>query len=906
LDVLFCFHFSEMIPDYPKLKLLAVFSTLITCYSTGLSAASNRVDLIPQDTVPAKNQTIKQPVYTTSRLVTEKPVIDGKLDDECWKHGTWAGDYHQFTPNEGAKPSFPTEQNIQYDDKNLYIAFRAFDPEPDKVHKYAGVRDEIVGDMVGINFDSYRDYRTGFEFTITAWGQKVDLVLFNPINWDFNWNAVWKGKVGMEDSAWVAEIEVPLSQLRYSNKDEQIWGMHTWRWIDRLQEESNWEIQTKTGPGMLYNYGEFKGLNGLKKSRRLELQPYVLGDLSTMEDEAGNPYTQNGRAWGGKLGLDAKIGVSSNFTVDLTVNPDFGQVESDPSVMNLTAFETFYEEKRPFFLEGLTIFDYKFDHQNLFYSRRIGHSPSLTIYPDDEHFVKEPEMTTIWSAAKFSGTTSKGLSVGLIQSVTANEFAQITDLEGKETKQIVEPLSNYLVGRIQKGYNAGNTVIGGIFTSTNRFIEDKELEFLSNDAFTGGLDLLHHWKDKEFFADAKVIGSFIEGSEEAITALQESSARYYQRPGADYLDYDTTRTSLSGFGGKIQIGKGSKGFWRYSTAISWLTPGLELNDLGYMRTADQIENQNEISYLITKPVSIFRTFTVRLEQRNSWNFNSTYLGSDAELSLTTDFTNQWNLKADVAYHSEDTDTKILRGGYDMLMPASIEFGGMLQTDPSKKLIARLGYEHQSAGNNSAKSYTVEPGFSIRPFSMLKIGLTATYQENNDELQYIETKELSSEFGNRYVLGKIDQTTLGLTFRADLNLSPEFSIQYYGSPFISKGTYTELKRVTNPEAEKYDDRFAIYENPVLVDNSYLLYDFDSGSWPAIYSVENPDFNFHQFRSNLVAKWEYRLGSFIYFVWSSERTGQNGSSDASIGDSFRYLSDIHPKNIFLIKLNYWFSL
>lgn len=297
---------------------------------------------LQQDTVPKQALGLKQPVYTTSRIVTGKPVIDGKLNDECWQKGTWAGDYTQFIPHEGAKPTYQTEHNIQYDDKYLYIAFRAYDPEPDKINRYAGVRDEIVGDMVGINFDSYRDYRTGFEFTITAWGQKIDLVLFNPNNWDFNWNAVWKGKVGIEDSAWVAEIEVPLSQLRYSNKDEQVWGMHTWRWIDRLQEESNWERQTKTSPGMLYNYGEFIGITGLKKSRRLEIQPFVLGDLKTMQQEPGNPYSKNGRTWGGKVGLDAKIGVSSNYTINLTVNPDFGQVESDPSVMNLTAFETFY------------------------------------------------------------------------------------------------------------------------------------------------------------------------------------------------------------------------------------------------------------------------------------------------------------------------------------------------------------------------------------------------------------------------------------------------------------------------------------------------------------------------------------------------------------------------------------
>ncbi|HKK43514.1 MAG TPA: DUF5916 domain-containing protein, partial [Bacteroidales bacterium] len=420
----------------------------------------------------------EQPVYTTSRLVTAKPVIDGKLDDACWKKGTWAGNFTQYIPKEGAKPTYPTEFNLQYDDQNLYVAIRAYDGEPEKILRLAGARDEFEGDMVGINFDSYRDYRTGFEFTITAWGQKVDLVLFNPANWDLNWNPVWMCKTGLEDSAWVAEYEIPLSQLRYSRQNEQVWGMHLWRWISRLQEESDWEIQSKTGPGVLYNFGELHGIKGLKRSRRLELMPYTLGDLKTMKRDPVNPFASKGRIWGGNAGLDAKIGISSNFTVDLTVNPDFGQVESDPSVMNLTAFETFYEEKRPFFLEGLTIFDYKFDNINLFYSRRIGHAPSRPVSPADNLYIKSPDKTAIISAVKLSGTTSKGLSVGLIQSVTANEFAKISDQYGNESSVNVEPLTSYTVGRIQKGYNAGNTVIGGMVTTTNRVIRNSNLESL--------------------------------------------------------------------------------------------------------------------------------------------------------------------------------------------------------------------------------------------------------------------------------------------------------------------------------------------------------------------------------------------------------------------------------------------
>ena len=790
--------------------------------------------------------------------------------------------------------------------KTSILLSRAFDPEPEKIHRYAGVRDEIVGDMVGVNFDSYRDYRTGFELTITAWGQKVDLVLFNPMNWDFNWNAVWKGKVGIEDSAWVAEMEIPLSQIRYSNEKEQVWGMHTWRWIDRLQEESNWERQSKTGPGMLYNYGEFRGINGLKKSRRLEIMPFTLGELRTMKEEPGNPFTKNGRSWSGNLGLDAKIGVSSNFTVDLTVNPDFGQVESDPSVMNLTAFETFYEEKRPFFLEGLTIFDYKFDDQSLFYSRRIGHSPSRTISPGDNVFVKNPDKSTILSAVKLSGTTSSGLSVGLIQSVTANEFARISN-QGNKSSEQVEPVTNYTVARIQKGYNAGTTVIGGMLTSTNRFINDDNLDFLPTNAFTGGLDLIHRWKDKEFFIDARLIGSYVEGSEEAITLLQESSARYYQRPGADYLNYDPSSSNLGGFGGKFRIGKGSKGFWRYSTGVSVLSPGIELNDLGYMRTADEINQENEVSYFVNQPVSIFRTYNITLEQFNTWNFNGTFLGSGGHLSFSSEFKNQWSLGANVIYHSQAFDTKILRGGFDMKVPSAVTTFWNLRSDASKKVIGSIGYQYESRGSNSAHNFQIQPGISIRPFSMLKLAVVATYEENHDELQFVAKRDLPllPPAGTRYILGTIDQKTLSLTFRLDLNVSPEFSVQYYGSPFLSKGAYSEFKRVTNPEANDYAGRFAIYENPELLGGEVYLSETINGNQTAVY-FPDPDFNFHQFRSNLVAKWEYRLGSFIYLVWSSDRTGTNKLSGASFGDSYRFLRSAFPNNIFLIKLNYWFSL
>jgi hypothetical protein len=854
-----------------------------------------------QDTLKAAHNP-KQPVYFTTRLSAARPEIDGKLDDECWKTGTWAGDFHQYIPDEGAAPKWPTEFKLLYDDKYVYVAIRAYDGEPEKIQRLSGLRDEFSGDMVGVNFDSYHSRKTGFEFTISAWGQKVDLILFNPENWDLNWNPVWQGKTGLEDSAWVAEIEVPLSQLRYSKEKDQVWGLHVWRWINRLQEESDWEYQSKTGPGVIYNFGELRGIKGLKKSQRLEIMPYALGDLETMKKEQGNPYKENGRNWGGNTGLDAKIGISSNFTVDLTVNPDFGQVESDPSVMNLTAFETFYEEKRPFFLEGLTIFNYEFDNQSLFYSRRIGHSPSYTVDPAVGSYVDSPDMTKILSAVKLSGTTSDELSVGLIQSMTANEFASISDKDGNKSKMKVEPLTNYTIARVQKGYNAATTTIGGMITSVNRMIDDNYLDFLTNNAFTGGIDLMHHWKDKEYYLDARMIGSYLNGSSESITRLQESSARYFQRPGADYVKYDTSMTWLGGYGGKVRIGKGSKGLWRYSAGVTWLSPGVELNDLGYMNSADEIRNENELGYFVNKPVSLFRTYKINLEQFNTWNFEGRFLGLGSHLSFNSEFTNQWSLDLNLIYHSEAIDTKVLRGGYDMLMPYNIYSFGTLRTDYSRKITVGLEYSYEYGGNNSMTRYQLNPGITIRPFRPVKINISADFENNFNDLQYITVLDYQSE--KKYILGAIDQKTIGLTFRMNLNITPEFSIQYYASPFISRGSYDSYKYITKPEAGNYTDRFSIYGNTIEEDDNIRL--DENGDNVTDYSIGNPDFNFHQLRSNFVAKWEYRLGSFVYFVWSSERTGQNNTSGVSLSESYKQLKDVFPNNIFLIKLNYWFSL
>jgi len=789
-----------------------------------------------------------------------------------------------------------------YDDKNIYVAIKAIDSEPGKIIRKAGRRDELIGDMVGINFDSYHDHRTGFEFDMSAAGQKLDLILTNPMLWDLNWNAVWTGKVAMGDSAWTTEMEIPLSQLRYSNQNNQIWGMHVWRWIDRLQEESDWEEQSLTGPGVIYLFGELHGINGLKKSQRIELMPYALGELRTFPKEPGNPFTSSGHRFMGNIGLDAKIGVGSNFTVDMTVNPDFGQVESDPSVMNLTAFETFYEEKRPFFLEGKSIFDFEMDDAILFYSRRIGHAPSYHPTLKDQEFIQSPDNSTILSAVKFSGKTANGLSVGVLQSFTANEKATINSPAGNR-KVSVEPFTSYAVARIQQDFNQSNTLLGGIFTSTNRNLNDPELNFLNKNAITGGMDLTHFWKDKEYFLEAKVIGSDITGDAKAISNLQLSSARYYQRPDAMHLDYDSTLTTLSGYGGKIKIGKGSKGLWRYSTELGWRSPGLDLNDVGYLQMADIIRQKNMLSYFINKPVSIFRTYTIGAEQGNNWDFGGQFLASDVTLNLSADFKNKWGIVNNLKYKTETLDNHILRGGFAMLVPANWMETFTLKNDQSKKVNMNLSTIVSASADNAYHYNEYTAGMSVRPVNNLLFSMIADYSYKVDKLQYVDTQDYNGN--KRYILGQINQETLGLTFRIDYNITPEISFQYYGSPFATRGQYKDYKVITNARDDNFNNRFRLIQNMTLVNGDTWQVD-ENGDHIVDYSFKKPDFNFNQFRSNLVFRWEYKPGSQIFAVWSNERTDWLNPGNEPLGTAANRLAHTSPNNIFLIKFNYWFSL
>ncbi|MBN2348473.1 MAG: carbohydrate binding family 9 domain-containing protein [Bacteroidales bacterium] len=846
--------------------------------------------------------TIKR-IYNTEHIGNILPKIDGKLDDACWIDvGEWSEGYKQFIPAEGAAPSQNTALKILYDDENIYVAIRAYD-DPDKIDKQKGRRDDFKGDIVGVCFDSYFDHRTGFEFNLTASGGKLDIMLLNN-GWDKNWNAVWYGEVAYEDSAWTAEMKIPLSQLRYSEDDKQTWGLHAWRWINRNQEEDQWNLIPRDNPGMLFSIGELHGLQDLKSSRRIEILPYTSGKLDLYPKEKNNPYS-SGKEFAGNIGIDGKIGLSSNFTLDFTVNPDFGQVEADPAELNLSVYETFYEEKRPFFLEGNNITDFSLDDDLLFYSRRIGKKPSYSFELNENEYSDEPDNTTILGAVKISGKSKNGLSLGIIESLTNTEYGKITHNDEEETL-MVEPLSNYFIARVQQDINKSNTMIGGIITSANRFLDGSLIANLPEYAYTGGLDFTHHFNQKTFFIEGKTVFSHISGNPAALVELQESSSRYYQRPDASHIQLDSSLTSLEGFGGEISTGKRSNGPWRYSLKFNWKSPGLELNDLGFMRNADNIGLSGQVGYEMNDPFGLFRSYSVYAEFSDNWNFAGDNLNKYALVRGEGLFTNKWELSGRFQRRSVSTDTRLLRGGPSVSVKGFWDAFFRIKTDYSKKIGFSFRHHFHIYDDKESFIRDFSPGINIKITQALQMSTYLDYSGRKDILQYVtETKFLDEP---RYILATIDQKSVGMTFRIDFPITPELSFQYYGNLYVSLGKYSNYKHIIDPGASDYQTLYSVYNEKNgeinIVDGLINIDEDHNGIYD--YSFENPDFNFREMRSNFVARWEYKPGSTLYFVWTNTGNSEKGYESNSVMENFESLFSLNSENIFLIKFNYWFSL
>ncbi len=435
--------------------------------------------------------------------ITSAPVIDGILDEPVWKEGSWVDDFTQHEPYNGKKASQRTEFCVVFDKDNMYVGIKAFDTSPDSIVNRLTRRDQVDGDVAGVIFDSFHDLRTGFLFGSSSSGVKFDQMFSDDGQQeDSSWDPNWWVKTSINSEGWVAEMKIPFSQVRFEKNSGDVWGLQFFRILYRNNETDFWQHIPKDAPGFIHLMGEMTGIEQIKPRKIFDVTPYTVASTETFTAEPENPFRSKGRLSKLNGGIDAKIGVTNNMTMDLTINPDFGQVEADPSEVNLSAYETFFREKRPFFIEGnnitnfgLGIGDGGVGNDNLFYSRRVGRRPQGWPELDDEDrwHAKVPTNTTILGAAKLTGKTKDGLSIGFVEAMTAEEQAEIDTVGGRKS-ETVEPLTNYMVGRVQKDFNEGKTIIGGIFTSTNRDLDENLGEFLHKAAYTGGIDFTQYFK----------------------------------------------------------------------------------------------------------------------------------------------------------------------------------------------------------------------------------------------------------------------------------------------------------------------------------------------------------------------------------------------------------------------------
>ncbi len=850
--------------------------------------------------------------YTATKITTP-PAINGILDDAAWQEGTWVDDFTQNQPYNGRPASQRTGFKILFDDNNLYVAIMAYDTAPDSIVSRLTRRDQTDGDLAGIIVDSFHDLRTGFLFGVSASGVKYDHMLTNDgQNEDTSWDPNWWVKTSVNSEGWVAEMKIPFSQFRFEKNSGEVWGLEVGRVLYRKNETTYWQHIPKDAPGLVHLFGELKGLEQIEPRKIFDVTPYGVARVESFQKVPENPFLAAGKSSAINGGVDAKIGVTNNMTMDLTINPDFGQVEADPSEVNLTAFETFFSEKRPFFIEGnnitnfgLGIGDGDVGNDNLFYSRRIGRRPQGDPSLKEGWNADIPVQTSILGAAKLTGKTKNGFSLGILEAVTAQQNAEIDTIGGR-ISETVEPLTNYFVGRVQKDINDGKTLIGGMFTSTNRALDANLSNFMHKSAYTGGADFTQYFNNKNWMFNLNAAFSLVEGSREAITNTQKSSARYLQRPDNNYATLDTSLTSLAGSGGRMQIMK-LNGHWNLMSATIWKTPGFETNDLGYLREADQVLSVLWAQYSQWEPKWIYKKYSINSDIYSIWNFGGNNIARGYEWNANMELKNFWSVYTGGALRGRNLDQAILRGGPVMKTPGNISAWLGFTSDNRRKLVFDVSINKSKGLENCTDDFRAGMGVSFKPTNYLVLTFSPSFNKSFCELQYVTT--LNADNKNKYIFASIDRKTISTSFRVNLNLSPNLTVQYWGQPFVSSGKYYDHKLISDPLADNYHSRFLTY-SPSQISMAGDNYNVDENAdGTPDYEFEKMDFNVQEFLSNLVVRWEYAPGSSLYLVWSQTRSSSDNSGNMNLFNDLSNLfsDDVNkPHNVFLVKFSYRFGL
>jgi hypothetical protein len=806
--------------------------------------------------------------------------LDGDLSEPAWQRARLLEGFKQREPREGEDATYATEVRVMVDASALYVGVRALDPEPTKVVGHLTRRDEqSPSDWIRVFVDSFNDRRTAYDFGVNPAGVKSDTYWYNDGNDDQGWDAVWDVATRITEDGWQAEFRIPFSQLRFPKHPDGRIGFAVARRIARLSEISSWPLVAQSKAGFVSQFGQLTNLSPGQSPKRLELVPYGVTQLTT-NPSSDNPMVER-RDPDAALGLDLKYALTPGLTVTATVNPDFGQVEADPAVVNLSAFETFYPERRPFFVEGSGNFRFDMDCNDgsctgLFYSRRIGRNPQGEPDVPEGEYSAQPLQTTILGATKVTGRLGK-FSLGALNALTEEEDATIGGPGGSTTRQTVEPFTSYSVVRAKREF-ANSSNVGFMFTATNRSLTENLRDTLAGQAYTGGVDV--DWRlTNKYQLTGYWAGSTVQGSPAAIQALQENSRHYFQRPDADYVDLDPTRDSLNGHAGQIGVSKNGGERVRFNSNVSYKSPGFDINDVGYLRRADQVMQVNWLQWRFPKPTSWYRYVRLNFNQWSAWNFGGDRLMFGTNVNGHIQFPNNWRVGTGINYGFEPFDDRLTRGGPGGLRSPRFGVWHYVEGDDRKRVV--LNWFGFAGGTRyGSHDYEFGPSFTYRPASFLSIEPGIVWSDSRVDDQWVEQVD---EGGPRYVFGELEQKTLALTLRVNYTIRPTLSLQVYAQPFVSAGDYDGYKELVDGRAKHYGDRYRPY-----------AYQGDA------------DFNYTSLRMTNVLRWEYRPGSTLFVVWQQGREDGLSHGDFRFTRDVGHIFDTPAQNIFLVKFAYWLNM
>ena len=833
-------------------------------------------------------QAPRRPVATTTTVATasavrapQPPRIDARATDDVWQQAPRFSDFRQFEPRVDVDPSFRTEFQVAYDEKNLYVLVRMFDPHPDSI-MHALSRRDVRGpsDQIKLLIDSYDDKRSGFEFAVNPDGVKRDFAMSNDGNEDGSWNGVWDVATAVDSLGWVAEFRIPLSQLRYAPADSHTFGFGVWRDIERYRERSSWPLWNPQRSGISSQLGRLTGLDGITSDRRLEVTPYVV----TKNVQRAMPQSRYERDQQISLGGDLKLGITPNITLDATVNPDFGQVEADPAVVNLTAFETFFSERRPFFVEGTGLYRFELNcyivvdcstNEGLFYSRRIGRSPVLRSQYGD---ATTATATPIAAAAKLTGRTRGGLSFGLLEALTP----EVTGTQDRT----VEPLSNYVVLRAQQDLRGGESGVSLIATGVNRSLNALTDPFMHDGAYATGATFRHRFNSQQYELAGQVAASRVTGTPAALLRTQLGGVHYFQQPRDD-LEVDSSATSLTGHAEQIKFGKYSGGITRFETSLVHQSAGFDVNDLGFLRRADRVDWSTWAALSWRTARWIYRWAQVNGNHWETWNTSGTRLENAWNVNGHMGLNNNWDvhLGGTVSGVTPSYCDRCTRGGPLLRSSRGFFPWGGVNTDSRKTVSGGAWFNLSFTDEGNSRSSSFDPYMNFRLSTSLQANLGLGVRKSKNDAQWYEN--FDDENGVRHhSFAHLDQRTVSMSLRLNYTMTPDLTFEFYGAPFVSTGTYSDFRELSaTPDAARYADRFQPYTPPPGSETS---------------------FKFTQLRTNAVVRWEYRPGSTMFLVWTHGRqASDDGSERQSWSRDYRDLFALHPDNTFLIKVAHWLN-